>query len=251
LKFLYPERRIPPEKHINGYKDTGSDTRLILRRIKPVLSEKTGIHYDFQIKEFSGETLMSILNSFQNIEPERLRKEVEKHLQWCYAHNHLSIEELEKRLDALNRTEDKTEILALVKDLPPGETGGDPEGQSSEQTYDDAGTEKHDSFFSLLGSNSRKGKWDVPASLEAIAILGSQDLDFREARFSAGVTRIHAVAILGSVDMKFPPGVRVSTKGIPILGSIDNKVRSGSTGPLVEIDGVAFFGSISARSKKR
>ena len=184
---------------------------------------------------------MSILNNFKNIDPQELRKEVEQHLQWAYAHNHISMEELEKRLDTLNRTDDKTEILSLVEDLPPTEEASSAHSGS---------TAPDESFFTVLGSNTRKGEWDVPRHLEVTALLGSQLLDFRQARFYDGTTVIKAVALLGSVDMKFPPGVRVTSKGVPFLGSIDNRVQSVSKGPLIHIEGVALLGSVSARTKK-
>ena len=189
---------------------------------------------------------MSILHHFKKISPEELRKEVEKQLQWAYAHNHISITELERRLDILNRTEDKTEILSLVEDLPL------PEGEEQSRTTANSqgSATESDSFFTLLGSNTRRGQWNVPRQLDVAAVLGSQVLDFREARFNPGTTIIKAFTFMGSIEMKFPPGVRVTSKGIPILGSIDNKVQSESSGPLIHIDGFVIMGSIDAKTKK-
>ena len=189
---------------------------------------------------------MSILHHFQNISPEELRKEVEKQLQWAYAHNHISITELERRLDILNRTEDKTEILSLVENLPL--PAGDEQSQTT-TNFQESETES-DSFFTLLGSNTRRGQWDVPRQLDVAAVLGSQVLDFREARFCSGTTIIKAFTFMGSIEMKFSPGVRVTSKGIPILGSIENKVQSESSGPLIHIDGFVIMGSIDAKTKK-
>ena len=186
---------------------------------------------------------MSILQSYLNIDPRELRLKVEKHLQWAYAHGHLSIEELEKRLETLNRSEEKSVLLTLVEDLPSSE-------EETGATGDESLRPPRDSFFTFLGSNTRKGPWDVPPRLDVTAVLGSQILDFRQARFAKGTTIINACAILGSVDIKFSPGVCVSSKGIPILGSIENRVQSDIKGPQILIEGIVFMGSISAKTKK-
>ena len=191
---------------------------------------------------------MSILNKFANISPAELRKEVEQHLQWAYAHNHITIEELETRLEILNSTDDKTKLLSLVEDLPLNE-----EKSNESESYHEENSksrEEDDAFFTLLGSHTRKGVWNVPRKLDVAAILGSQLLDFREARFSSGTTVIHAFTFMGSVEMKFPPGVRVTSKGMPVLGSIENKVQSEAAGPLIHIEGFAILGSINAKTRK-
>ncbi len=192
---------------------------------------------------------MSILNRFASISPEELREEVKLHLQWAYAHNHISIEELEKRLDILNRSDDKTTLLSLVADLPPQQEETEQESSFYRESPGDSENE-NDSFFTILGSHTRKGEWDVPRKLDVAAILGSQLLDFREARFARGTTVIHAFAFMGSVEMKFPPGVRVTSKGVPLLGSIENKVQSEAAGPLIHIEGFVLLGSIQAKTKK-
>lgn len=186
---------------------------------------------------------MSILDHLDNISAGELRKEVEARLQWAYAHGHLSMEELERRLERLQRAEEKGELLSLAEDLPSPE--GTREGPSS------AAPERN-SFFAVLGSGECKGEWTVPAYLEVTALLGSQNLDFRRARFSAEETEIRAAALLGSISFKFPPGVRVFSEGFPLLGSFENRVRSGEAdrGPIVRIKGLSLLGGIVAKTKK-
>jgi len=193
---------------------------------------------------------MSLIDNFSSINIPELRKEAEERLQWCYAHGHITIDSLESRLEKLHAAEDKLSIIALVEDLPaPVQESADEE---SGRFHSGTGI-KGENFFSLLGSNIRKGKWDVPRKLDVCAILGSQVLDFREARFPRETVRIQACAIMGSVELKFPAGVQVSTSGFPFLGSIDNRVESMASGPRIEIEGFVLMGSITARTpgKKR
>ena len=188
---------------------------------------------------------MSLIDNYSSINISDLRKEAEERLQWCYAHNHISIETLEQRLEELHKTDDKMKIIELVQDLPaPSPNKEEP---SADNAWYHSGTgKKSESYFSLLGSNSRKGLWDVPSEMDVSAILGSQVLDFREARFPRKTVRIKAFSFMGSIEMKLPRGVQISTSGIPILGSIENKVESDASGPRIEVEGFTVMGSITA-----
>lgn len=192
---------------------------------------------------------MSLIDNYSSIDISDLRKEAEERLQWCYAHSHISIDILEQRLEALHKTNDKIKIIELVQDLPaPTPTN---EESSAENSWYYSGTgKKAENYFSLLGSNNQKGAWDVPAQMDVVAVLGSQVLDFREARFPRKIVRIKAFTFMGSIDLKLPKGVQVSTSGVPILGSIENKVDSDASGPRIEVEGFALLGSISAFTPK-
>lgn len=196
---------------------------------------------------------MSLIDNYSSIDISDLRKEAEERLQWCYAHNHISIELLERRLDDLHKTDDKIKIIELVQDLPSPEQ--ETQDSSDDGTWYHSGTgKKGETYFSLLGSNSRKGAWDVPTEMDVTAILGSQELDFREARFPRKTVVIKAFTFMGSIDLKLPRGVQISTSGVPILGSIENKVESDASGPRIEVEGVVMLGSITAycpREKKK
>lgn len=194
---------------------------------------------------------MSMIDDYKSIDIAALRKEAEGRLQWCYAHGHISIEILEVRLKELNDTEEKSRIIALVEDLPAPDTAGENETDEGHDNWYHSGSgKKGENYFSLLGSNVRKGIWDVPEKLDVCALLGSQILDFREARFPRKTVRIQACAVMGSIDLKFPRGVQVSTGGLPLMGSIENRVESDSSGPRIEVEGFALMGSISAASPK-
>lgn len=196
---------------------------------------------------------MSLIDNYSSINISDLRKEAEERLQWSYAHNHISIETLERRLEELHKTDDKIKIIELVQDLPSPEQ--DNQNETGENSWYHSGTgKKGETYFSLLGSNSRKGAWDVPSEMDVSAILGSQVLDFREARFPRKTVKIKAFTFMGSIEFKLPRGVQISTSGVPILGSIENKVESDASGPRIEVEGFTMLGSITAycpKEKKR
>ena len=131
-----------------------------------------------------------------------------------------------------------------MQDLPAPEssTAGPRKDGGDERFYEKGSGKKKEDYFSIFGSNSRKGAWDVPEKIDVLAIMGSQVLDFTEARFPHKAVKIDAVTCMGSLDLKVPSGVHVSTKGIPILGSIDNKAESSDGGPEIIVEGVAILG---------
>jgi hypothetical protein len=192
---------------------------------------------------------MSMIDDYMSIDISTLRKEAEERLQWSYAHGHISIESLENRLKNLYETEEKSKIISLVDDLPTPESSGNKEKDDEKGSRYHSGTgKKKENYFSLMGSNLRTGIWNVPEKLEVCALLGSQILDFREARFPRKTVRIQACAVMGSIELKFPPGVQVNTAGLPFMGAIENRVESDPSGPRIEVEGFALMGSISATS---
>ncbi|MDC7241817.1 MAG: DUF1707 domain-containing protein [Spirochaetales bacterium] len=193
---------------------------------------------------------MSLIDNYNNIDLTELRKEAEERLQWAYAHGHITIESLENRLNELHAAEDKLKIIELVKDLPAPESTDSGRAEQTGGIYHQGSGKKKEEYISILGSNSRRGAWDVPEKIDVFAFLGSQELDFTEARFPRKSVKIDAFTLMGSLDLKVPQGIRVTTRGVPILGSIDNRVESTAEGPEIIIEGAAVLGSITAKNPK-
>ena len=85
---------------------------------------------------------------------------------------------------------------------------------------DDDEVDPHDEVshaVAILGSSSRKGRWTPPGTLRAFSLLGSVNLDFREADL-LDETDVDVFALLGSVNIIVPPSVDVDVSGIGFLG---------------------------------
>ncbi len=90
----------------------------------------------------------------------------------------------------------------------------------------------------------RSGRWSVPARLWVLALAGQVDLDFRDAEFTSGETRVWAGSILGCIRLQVPEGIQVVDAGISVFGSR----RLGHQAPgarTIRIEGPSIFGEVS------
>lgn len=123
-------------------------------------------------------------------------------------------------------------------------------------------------LYSVLGSVTRRDCWVPPESMQAVSVLGSIVLDYRNADLPLGVTILDCVVYLGSVEIVVPPDVDVELTGSVLLGSVDAKAepsrrhwlrrakerllgegddRDPEERPLLSIDCAGFLGSVVVR----
>src|SRR5690606_8880902 len=99
-----------------------------------------------------------------------------------------------------------------------------------------------------------KGVWNPPANLYVVAVMGGSLLDFRDAQLGPGVTNVIVVAIMGGVEIVVPPGLRVESNGIGIMGGFEHaghhqvETPSGD-GPVLRISGVAIMGGVEIKER--
>lgn len=102
--------------------------------------------------------------------------------------------------------------------------------------------------LSVFSSQSRQGDWNVPRELRVATVLGSVELDLREARIGEGETRIHIFALLGSVELLLPPGVRLEVDGDGLGASFkvvpDTTIPLPPDAPTIRVTGSAYFASV-------
>lgn len=188
---------------------------------------------------------------------EALREETVDQLIMNYGHGHLSRSAFERRLDEAMETKSHERLLELTKDLDLRTDRRYTEQKKAElgirvDPSAAAHVEDGEHVVCILGGNTRKGVWDVPRSIRVIAILGGAELDFTDARFTAGTTYITVFCLFGGVKIRVREGMRTASKAVCIFGGVDN--RGGTTldpnAPLLVVEGVALFGGVDLRVKK-
>ncbi len=80
-------------------------------------------------------------------------------------------------------------------------------------------------MVAVLSGHNRKGSVHLAQTTPALAVMGGIDLDLREATISGPVTVIRGLAVMGGVEIRVPPGIRIETACLPILGGCDVKLR--------------------------
>lgn len=104
----------------------------------------------------------------------------------------------------------------------------------------------------ILGNESRKGRWTVPAHLDARSLLGDCHLELQNAVLTSHVTTIDARATLGAVTIFVPDGVDVRLSGRSILGAKSSHVSSAARpgAPVIEVRANAILGNVTVRPPK-
>ena len=180
---------------------------------------------------------------------ERERERAVALLSRSFAADHLSMDELETRLELAYRAASVAEVRALVSDIEdPAAPGGLPmrPAPSPAQSV-------RSRMLSLLGTRVRRGVWVPPQRLELLAIMSDTHLDLREAQLTAGVTEIEVKATMAAVKITVPPGVHVVTDTTAIMASVSDRTTRGPVppagAPVVRVTGWAVMADVVVRRK--
>jgi len=164
-----------------------------------------------------------------------------------YALDNLDERELERRLDVLYRVEGEGDMRGLLSDLPALPRVEAPVAAGAREAP------ARGVAIAVMGGTERKGNWIPPRKLVAVAAMGGVELDFREARFAAGVSEVMAVAFWGGVEIVVPPGIRVESNGIALMGGFDHPAGENeevvADAPVLRIGGVAFMGGVEISTR--
>jgi hypothetical protein len=171
---------------------------------------------------------------------DRLTAELCEH----FAAGHLELDALEERLAAVDKAKSVTELSELVGDLP---------ALAARAPAVIDPPRARGWALALMGGNSRKGEWAAPRQLNAVAVMGGIELDFREARLAAGETHVTAVAVMGGIEIIVPPGLPVIVRGLGVLGGVDQAEQASSPGgaeaPHLRITALAVMGGVEIKTR--
>jgi class 3 adenylate cyclase len=109
------------------------------------------------------------------------------------------------------------------------------------------------SAVAILSSHRQTGRWRPGESIGAVAIMGSCELDLRNAEIDHAVITINASAIMGSIDVIVPEGTEVELTGFNFMGSKECRVAdvpANPGGPVIRVNAFALMGSVMVRNRK-
>lgn len=183
------------------------------------------------------------------------REKVANILRDAAAEGRIDFDELDERLEATYAAKVYADLVPITLDLPasgapvpvnhhthPAVPGGvpAPDWQTS---------------FAVMWGTERKGVWDVPATHTAFAMMGSVELDLRQARFAARETIIYANVVMGSVDIVVNARAHVIVEGTGVMGDFSqarDKVPAelDASSPVIRVKGVALMGAVNVTRKR-
>lgn len=174
------------------------------------------------------------------------REEIVQALCAHFANDHLSVEDLEARLDRVYKAESLAELDAVLADLP-AIGGAAPAGEGLQTGVPEV--PGRGMIMAVLSGARRHGRWVVPRHLRVVAFLGGAHLDLRDAVLAPGVTEIEVFAFMGGVEITVPAGVRLESIGTAFMGGIDIGAGAGGagSGPVVRVSGFVLMGGVDAK----
>jgi hypothetical protein len=118
-----------------------------------------------------------------------------------------------------------------------------------------APSQPNSGIVSFLGSIQKHGRWELPRRIRAVAVLGSVEIDLRDASIGVGLSVIEAVSVLGSIEIIVPPEIAIECDGDALLGTFaleyEGRVNTALAGGdrTVRVIGSAYAASVTVRVK--
>lgn len=168
------------------------------------------------------------------------REQADQHLRWALAEDVLTIGEFDDRLGLVLRARTRSDLDAILADLPRPTALPQPQ----------APLRPTGQVIAVMGGEERRGRWRPGRPVRLVALMGGVVADLREAETHDGVFDVDAVAVMGGVELVVPENANVDLGGFAIMGGRDNKVppTASSDGPVVRVNGYALMGGVVIRT---
>jgi hypothetical protein len=122
----------------------------------------------------------------------------------------LTLDELEERSSRALAAKTRGELATLTSDLPQ-EGGQAPPAP--------ARTKKPVRWMiAIMAGSHRRGRFRAVGSINAIAIMGGDEIDLREAEIEGGELTLNLVAIMGGATIYIPDSVELEVGGFSLMG---------------------------------
>jgi Domain of unknown function (DUF1707)/Cell wall-active antibiotics response 4TMS YvqF len=123
----------------------------------------------------------------------------------------LTLDELEDRAGQALNAKTRGELAALTSDLP------QQAGQA--QQAQEVGVRKPVRWMvAIMGGSHRRGRFRAVGSINAVAIMGGDEIDLREAEIEGGELTLNLFALMGGSTIYVPDSIEVEVGGFSLMG---------------------------------
>jgi hypothetical protein len=169
-----------------------------------------------------------------------------------YADDLIDSDELERRLDALERAATPSEIASLVHDLAAPHVVMAP-GSAVTALVPAESVPASQSIKAWFSETKRVGPW-IPAQFNEVqSVCASVRLDLRDAQFSAGTTTFVVQVVMGEIEVLAPPGLPIDVDCSVFFGEVEQDEIVGEQpapgSARVRIVGKVWLGSLTIREQ--
>ena len=180
---------------------------------------------------------------------EQVRERVVEALSEHFARDNLSLDDLETRMARVYSARTPAEVDSILDGLPALAVGAPVPVQADSYAPVPKLRER---MIAIMSSVMRRGLWKVPRRLRVVSVMGSVQLDLRQAELPP-VTEIRAFILMGELSVRVPPNARLETDGTAIMGAFEDRVHeagvAGPDAPVVRVTGIAIMGGVDAQVK--
>ena len=179
----------------------------------------------------------------------------------CFAQDLVTLEDFERRVSLAHNARTMTDLGSSLSGIrTPGRPSGT--GQEGSPTtlprlasdLSPARIRPTDRAVAVFSETKRVGRWIPAQQNTVVAVMGSVEIDLREALLGPGESSFSVVTVMGSVEVIVPPNLHVECSGSAVLGSFEqhdpSPVLGGPDAPSIRIDGVAFLGSVDVEFRR-
>ena len=140
----------------------------------------------------------------------------------------LTLDELEERSGRALVAKTRGELAALTTDLPAG--GAQPSG--SQALARDARPKRPVRWMvSIMSGSHRRGRFRAVGSINAVAIMGGDEIDLRDAEIEGGELTLNLFALMGGANIYVPDSVDLEVGGFSLMGGHEEVGRELSPRP--------------------
>ena len=129
---------------------------------------------------------------------ERERERTIAQLSEHFAHDNLTLDELERRIEQVYRASSVSALRDLTRDLP---TDAALAEERRAVELPEAFAPERERIVSIMAETKRRGVWRAPRKLDVWCIMSETRLDLTEAQLTSPVTEIHLRALMAAVNI--------------------------------------------------
>ena len=147
----------------------------------------------------------------------------------------LTLDELEERSGRALAARTRGELAALISDLPAG--GGQASGSAAVSTRGPQGARGTGPkrpvrwMVSIMSGSHRRGRYRAVGSINAVAIMGGDEIDLRDAEIEGGELTLNLFALMGGANVYVPDSVDLDVGGFSLMGGHEEVGRELSPRP--------------------
>lgn len=122
----------------------------------------------------------------------------------------LTLDELEERSHRALAAKTRGELATLISDLP--------QEAGRERPAPAPARKPVRWMVAIMSGSHRRGRFRAVGRINAVAIMGGDDIDLREAEIEGGELTLNLVAVMGGANVYVPDSVELEVGGFSLMG---------------------------------